>query len=176
MDSHVQFAPGALARLVDFLRERRDSNDLWQGPLLGDDLKGLSSHFSPVWADGMPGQWAADERAADIDAPPFEIGMQGLGVFACRKACLAWLQSAIQRLRRRGGLHPLEDPASRRPRLQPAIPALDPPFQSPARHPYRPVWRQRIRNYLLGHTELESTRGRSKSISRASLASRRPRR
>ena len=33
----------------------------------------------------MFGQWSTDERGADPDAPPFEITMQGLGLFACRR-------------------------------------------------------------------------------------------
>ena len=78
-----KFAPGSLARLVEFLRERPDSNDLWQGPLLADDLKGFWSHLHPVWSDGMFGQWAVDERASEASAAPFEIGMQ---VSACSRA------------------------------------------------------------------------------------------
>ena len=38
----------------------------------------------------MWGQWETDERALDPTGEPFEIPMQGLGAFACRKD--AWLR------------------------------------------------------------------------------------
>jgi len=153
MDSHVLFAPEALARLVSFLEERPDSKDLWQGPLLADDLGGLSTHFSPVWSNGMYGQWAADERA-DRDAPPFEIGMQGTGVFVCRKAAWPGFNPRFsgfggeegyihEKIRRQGG----------RVFCLPFLRWCH-RFNRPLGVPYRPVWRERIRNYLLGHAEL----------------------
>ena len=154
MDSHVQFAPGALGRLIEFLKGQPHSNDLWQGPLLADDLKGLSSHFNPVWSDGMYGQWAPDERAADPNAAPFEIGMQGLGVFVCRRAAWPGFNPRFsgfggeegylhEKIRRRGG----------RTICLPFLRWIH-RFNRPLGAPYRPVWRERIRNYLLGHAEL----------------------
>ena len=154
MDSHVQFAPGALARLLRFLKEQPESNDLWQGPLLTDDLRNLSSHFNPVWSSGMYGQWASDERAADPNASPFEIGMQGLGVFACRKAAWPGFNPRFsgfggeegyihEKIRQRGG------------RVW-CLPFLrwTHRFNRPMGIPYRPAWRERIRNDLLGHAGL----------------------
>src|SRR5262249_3238072 len=46
------------------------------------------SHFEPVWSNGMFGRWACDDRAQDPTGPEFEIPMQGLGLFACRRE--AW--------------------------------------------------------------------------------------
>src|SRR5262249_18739602 len=88
MDSHVLFRPGALARLVEVLEAHPDSGDLLQGPLLSDDLRPYGTHFDPVWRASMYGVWANDPRGLDPDAPPFDIPMQGLGVFVCRRA--AW--------------------------------------------------------------------------------------
>jgi len=154
MDSHVQFAPGALARLLDFLRERPPANDLWQGPLLMDNLEGLSSHFNPVWCEGMYGQWAADERAGDVNGPPFEIGMQGLGVFACRRAAWPGFNPRFsgfggeegyihEKIRQRGG----------RVMCLPFLRWMH-RFNRPLGAPYRPLWRERLRNYVLGFAEL----------------------
>ena len=154
MDSHVQFAPGSLARLVEFLRGMQEANDLWQGPLLADDLRGLLSHFNPVWSAGMFGQWASDERAADVVGPPFEIGMQGLGVFACRKA--AW-PGFNPRLNGFGGEEGyIHEKIRRRGGRALCLPFLrwTHRFNRPLGAPYRPGWRDRIRNYLLSHAEL----------------------
>ena len=66
-----------------------DSVDMIQGPMLDDRLEGpTASHFDPVWGAGMYGQWGLDDRATDAGGEPFEIGMQGLGLFACRRR--AW--------------------------------------------------------------------------------------
>jgi hypothetical protein len=86
MDSHVLFRPGALAQLVKYLEAEPGTADLLQGPLMGDNLKPLATHFDPVWRTGMYGVWATDPRGLDPGAPPFDIPMQGLGVFGCRRA------------------------------------------------------------------------------------------
>lgn len=88
IDSHVMLAPGALSKLKQYYREHPDSLDLLQGPLLHDDLTTLASHFDPIWQDQMWGVWAQDERACNEDGEPFDIPMQGLGLFSCRRR--AW--------------------------------------------------------------------------------------
>ena len=81
MDSHVQFVPGSLARLLTFSANGRIRTIFGKARSWRTIRQGLSSHFSPVWSNGMYGQWAADECANDVNAAPFEMGMQGLGVF-----------------------------------------------------------------------------------------------
>ncbi len=89
MDSHVLPVPGAFKQLIDYFDTHPDCHDLLQGALVYDDLKSVSTHFEPVWSSGMYGVWKTDERGKDPDHEPFEIPMQGLGLFACRKD--AWL-------------------------------------------------------------------------------------
>jgi hypothetical protein len=88
-DSHVLFAPGAIARLKRYYQDHPASPDLLQGPLVYDDLQSLSTHFDPVWSGQMWGVWATDPRGLDPEGEPFEIPMQGMGVFSCRRA--AWV-------------------------------------------------------------------------------------
>src|SRR5215204_5234964 len=52
-DSHVLFAPGAIARLKSYHRAHPESIDLLQGPLLYDDAATVSTHFDPVWRGQM---------------------------------------------------------------------------------------------------------------------------
>ena len=89
IDCHVFFPAGDLANLINYCWRHRDSNDLLQGPLLWDDLN-LSTHLDPVWWEGelFYGYWGLDPRGNDAETPPFEIGMMGLGAFACRRE--AW--------------------------------------------------------------------------------------
>lgn len=85
MDCHVFFHPGSLKKLLDFFVAGKDEGNLLQGPLVYDNLVSISTHFKPVWRDKMWGIWETDERGKTLDGDPFEIPMQGLGVFACRK-------------------------------------------------------------------------------------------
>ena len=87
-DSHVLFAPGAIRRLKEYYREPPECPDLLQGPLVYDDLQTISTHFEPVWRGEMWGIWATDPRGQDPEGEPFEIPMQGMGAFSCRKG--AW--------------------------------------------------------------------------------------
>lgn len=88
VDSGVLLAPGALARLLAFADARPGTRDLFQGPLLEDDLRTVRTHRDPVFDGASFGTWGCDPRGTDADAPPFEIGMQDLGLFACRRE--AW--------------------------------------------------------------------------------------
>jgi len=85
VDSHVLLQPGSLAHLLDWFSAHPGSNDLLQGPLLYDSLELAASHLKPTWGAGMFGQWDRDPRMDQPDAEPFEITMQGLGLFACRR-------------------------------------------------------------------------------------------
>jgi hypothetical protein len=88
VDSPVLVVPRAHSRLFQYLETQGDSRDLVQEPLLYDDLHKSATHFEPRWNAGMYGVWAMDPRGADSEASAFEISMQGLGLFACRRK--AW--------------------------------------------------------------------------------------
>ena len=154
IDCHVLFAPGALARLIEYFRRHPDSNDLLQGPLLSDALEALATHFDPKWSHGMYGCWGMDDRGKDIDSPPFEIGMHGLGVFACRR--LAW-PGFNPRLAGFGGeegyIHEKIRRAGGRNLCLPFLRWMH-RFERPMGIPYASSWEDRVRNYLLIHDEL----------------------
>jgi hypothetical protein len=154
MDSHVFLVPGALRRLLQYLQANSETSDLLQGPLLGDDLKALSTHFEPSWRDGMFGCWALDARGSDLDGAPFDIPMQGLGVFACRKASWPGFNPDFrgfggeegyihEKFRQRGG----------RTLCLPFLRWVH-RFQRPMGVPYPNSWYDRARNYVIGFQEL----------------------
>jgi hypothetical protein len=156
MDSHVLLSPGALAALRDWFDAHPDSLDLLQGPLLHDnlDIARAVTHFEPTWGAGMFGQWARDPRLDDPDRAPFEIEMQGLGLFACRRSAWPGLNPRLrgfggeegylhETFRRRGGrvlCHPRLTWAHR--------------FARPTGIPYPNRWEDRVRNYLVAWGEL----------------------
>jgi hypothetical protein len=154
MDSHVFFVPGALQRLIAYLRARPQTRDLLQGPLVYDDLKTISTHFDPVWREGMYGIWATDPRGVDPDGAPFEIPMQGLGVFACRRA--AW-PGFNPKFRGFGGeegyIHEKFRQNGGKTLCLPFLRWMH-RFNRPLGIPYRNTWDDRFRNYMIGFAEL----------------------
>jgi hypothetical protein len=154
MDSHVLFAAGSLKALIDYFEEHPDSNNLLQGPRLGDNLTDISTHLAPVWFQGLWGVWARDPRIMEPDAAPFEIRMQGLGVFACRRE--AWL-GFNPRLRGFGGeegyLHEKFRQAGATTICLPFLKWLH-RFDRPLGPPYSVSWEDRVRNYLILFDEM----------------------
>lgn len=154
LDSHVFVVPGALKRLVDYLNANPGMEDLLQGPLLYDDLNSISTHFHPAWSGGMYGCWAMDERGQDPDAPPFDIPMQGMGLFCCRRAAWPCFNEQFQgfggeegyiheKFRQRGG----------RTLCLPFLRWIH-RFNRPMGVPYNNSWEDRVRNYVVGFREL----------------------
>jgi hypothetical protein len=154
MDSHVLFSPGSLGRLIEYCRKHPSTNDLLQGPLIFDDLRLMSTHFKPKWSHGMYGVWAFDERGKDIDAEPFEIGMQGLGVFACRRDAWPGFNPALMgHGGEEGYLHEKIRRAGGRNLCLPFLRWMH-RFERPNGVTYQVNWADRVRNYLLILDEL----------------------
>lgn len=84
MDCHVMFFPGAIESLLDYYDKHPDCKNIIHGPLVYDHLdhSSPSTHFKPGWGAGMYGKWETDKEQLQ-KGKPFEIPMQGLGVFSC---------------------------------------------------------------------------------------------
>jgi hypothetical protein len=153
-DSHVLFPKGVIARLKQFYDDHPDCDDLLQGPLLYDDGELISTHLDPVWRDEFYGIWATDPRGSDPEGEPFEIPMQGLGAFACRRS--AWL-GFNPGFRGFGGeegyIHEKFRQAGRRTLCLPWFRWMH-RFGRPSGVPYRLTLEDKFRNYLIGHAEL----------------------
>ena len=155
VDPHILVRPGALRALLAYFDAAPESRDIVQGPLLDDTFDGIvGTHFKPVWGGGMYGQWATDERVHDDSGDPFEIPMQGLGLFACRRE--AW-PGLNPRFRGFGGeegyLHEKFRQGGGRAMCIPAL-AWGHRFPRPGGVPYPADWQDRIRNYHLGWDEI----------------------
>jgi hypothetical protein len=146
--------PGALKRLLDYFEANSKTADLLQGPMVYDGLNSFSTHFEPCWREGMYGTWAMDDRGNDPDAPPFDIPMQGLGLFGCRR--VAW-PGFNPRFRGFGGeegyIHEKFRRAGGRTLCLPFLRWLH-RFNRPLGCSYINTWNDRIRNYMIGFTEL----------------------
>lgn len=154
MDCHVLMLPGSLKRLIEYFDANPNSNDLVQGPLVHDDLTNISTHFEPTWNDGNFGAWGTDPRGSDPTQQPFDISMQGCGVFACRRA--AWPGFNL-RFRgfgaEEGYIHEKFRQRGARTLCAPFL-RWTHRFNRPLGTPYPLNIADRIRNYLIGWHEL----------------------
>ena len=154
IDSHILIQSGAITRLIDYLDNKPDCMDLLQGVLVADDMKHHYSRFQAKWFEGMLGNWGVDQQAADAAAAPFEIPMQGLGLFACRKK--AW-PGFNPRFRGFGGeegyIHEKFRQQGRKTYCLPFLRWLH-RFGRPYGTKYPNLWHNRIRNYYIGFEEL----------------------
>lgn len=152
-DSHVLFASGSIRRLKEHYQQNPGSRDLLQGPLVNDNFD-VSTHFEPVWRDQMWGTWATDPRGQDPEGQQFEIPMQGMGVFSCRKA--AW-PGFNPKFRGFGGeegyIHEKFRQAGGRCLCLPWLRWMH-RFVRPAGVPYPLTVEDKLRNYVIGHAEL----------------------
>lgn len=82
IDCHVFLMPNAIDHLLRYYMMNPDCKNIVQGPLVYDDLNNMSTHFYPQWRSSMYGTWETDHEALKI-GEPFEIPMQGLGMFSC---------------------------------------------------------------------------------------------
>jgi hypothetical protein len=153
-DSHVLFAPGSIARLKRYYRAHPECDDLLQGPLVYDDGELMSTHFDPVWRGQMWGVWATDARGHDRDGEPFEIPMQGLGVFTCRAEAWPGFHPGFRGFGgEEGYLHEKFRQAGGRCLCLPWLRWMH-RFGRPRGVPYPVTVEDKLRNYLLGHAEL----------------------
>jgi len=154
VDAHILIAPGALARLIDYCNATPGSRDLLQGPLLYDDLHSIATHFEPSWRAGMYGTWAFDARGGDPGLPPFEIPMQGLGLFACRRDAWPGFNHSFRGFGgEEGYIHEKIRQHGGRTLCLPFLRWVH-RFSRPQGTPYPNHWEDRVRNYYVGFTEL----------------------
>ena len=154
MDSHVLIQAGAIQKLVDYLDQRPGCKDLLQGPLLYDQMTTISTHFKPEWRAGMYGTWAKDDRGDDSDGEAFDIPMQGLGLFACRKDAWPGFNPRFSGFGgEEGYIHEKFRQAGGRSLCLPFLRWLH-RFTRPMGTRYEVRWADRIRNYMIGHHEL----------------------
>lgn len=102
----------------------------------------------------MWGFWAHEPLADDIDSAPFEIPLQGLGVFACRKDAWPGFNPAFQGFGgEEGYIHEKLRQRGDRALCLPFLRWLH-RFPRPLGVPYSINWDDRISNYLIGFKEL----------------------
>jgi glycosyltransferase involved in cell wall biosynthesis len=154
IDCHVLLQPKSLKKLINYFETGKDDGNLLQGPLIYDDMQNISTHFDLVWRGDMWGIWETDKRGLDINAEPFEIPAQGMGLFACRKD--AWV-GFNPLLRGFGGeegyIHEKFRMKGKKAMCLPFLRWLH-RFDRPNGIPYNLTYEDKIRNYFITFKEL----------------------
>lgn len=154
VDPHVLIHHGALSKLLQYADSTPQHRDLWQGPMVYDNGVGLATHFDVQWRAEMFGTWGNDARAAEIDLPPFEIPMQGLGLFACRQTEWLGFNPAFRGFgAEEGYIHEKYRLAGHRAMCLPFL-RWTHRFGRPAGVPYSITRADKLRNYVIGWSEL----------------------
>jgi hypothetical protein len=156
MDSHVLVEPGAILKLLLYYQCNEGTPDLLQGPLLSENPihQEVWTHMEPRWRGQMFGIWATDERGKEKTSPPFEIPMQGMGLFSCRRDAWVGFNAAFrgfgaeewyihQKFKQRGG----------KTLCLPFLRWVH-RFRRPRGVPYAVKVEDKIRNYYIGFLEL----------------------
>ena len=154
IDSHVMLFPNSIKRLMVYFDDHPDCDDLYQGPLVRDDRSNAAYCLRASWSKGMLGVWESDPKMLDPDLQPFEIGLQGLGLFACRKSAWPGFNPRFSGFGGEEGY--IHEKFRQRGAKVICLPFLQwiHRFERPNGTRYPNVWEDRIRNYLIGHTEL----------------------
>ena len=154
MDCHVMFDPGSIKKLIDYYKNNFKTNNLHHGPMLYDNLEGFSTHFDPVWRSQMYGIWGKDERGGDPNAEPFEIPMQGLGIFTCRKEAWLGFNKAFKGFGgEEGYIHEKFRQSGNKCLCLPFL-RWNHRFARPDGVKYPLTLDNKVRNYFIGHVEL----------------------
>jgi len=155
MDCHVLFEKGSIKKLIDYYKNNPSTQNLHQGPMIYDDLKGMATHFDPVWRSEMYGTCAKDSRAENKDAEPFDIPMQGLGMFSCKKDAWLGFNPAFRGFGgEEGYIHEKFRQKGNRCLCLPFLRWVH-RFARPEGVKYPLTRENKVRNYILGHLELK---------------------
>lgn len=154
IDCHILVESGAIKKLIDFYESKKDDGNLLQGPLLYDDCKHVSTHFDLKWRSHMWGIWETDKRGLNPDSEHFEIQAQGLGLFSCAKE--SWL-GFNEKFRGFGGeegyIHEKYRMYGKKTLCLPFLRWMH-RFGRPSGIPYPMTLNNKIRNYIIGFTDL----------------------
>ena len=156
IDPHVLFEPFTILQLMAWIEMNQDCNDLLHGPMLYDYLgKEIpATHLDPVWRDNMFGTWGHDPKGKDRTAEAWEIPMHGLGL-------------VVSKVETWPGFHPLflgfggeEGYVHEKKRQMGGTSKCLPflrwvhRFQRPKGLEYPLIIEERIKNYLIGWSDL----------------------
>ena len=152
IDSHILLPQNVIRNLKDYIAIHNPEKDLLQGPLLYDDLQNIATHFKPEWSGHMYGVWGTDPKV--YAGYPFDIPMQGMGLFCMKKANWPWFNRKFKGFGGEEGY--IQEKVRQKGGKTLCLPFLKwvHRFARPNGVPYKLSIIDRIANYLIGWHEL----------------------
>jgi hypothetical protein len=154
IDCHVFLHAGVVARLLTYIEENPHSKDIWHGPLVNEGLNLFTSHMDERWQQCFYGVFDSDPRCENKEGEPFEIPMQGLAMFVCKRTEWAGFNRKFRGFGgEEGYIHYKFALNGGRTWCLPFM-RWTHRFPRPNGVKYTMRWEDRVRNYLIGWTEI----------------------
>tara|TARA_R110000824_G_scaffold96852_5_gene231601 strand:- start:394 stop:1398 length:1005 start_codon:yes stop_codon:yes gene_type:complete len=156
IDPHVLFEPNTILQLLAWIFKESESEDLLHGPMLYDYLRDEvpATHMDPVWRDNMHGTWGHDPRGKDRSAESFEIPMHGLGLVVSKVETWPGFHPLFLGFGgEEGYVHEKKRQMGGTSKCLPFLRWLH-RFQRPRGVEYPLIIEERIKNYLIGWSDL----------------------
>ena len=96
VDCHIVLTANTYTRLFTYLNNNKDSDNLFHGVMTDDRFQPVWTHMNPIWDEEFYGSFATDVRGLTLNKEPFEIPMQGLALFACKRDTWLGFHSEFQ--------------------------------------------------------------------------------
>jgi glycosyltransferase involved in cell wall biosynthesis len=155
VDSHVLFKPGAISYLKTWIDNNKDNSDFIQGPLVYDFLDGFVDRLNPEWRCHMYGIWGDNIHIDNLPTDPYEIPMMGLGVFGCFKDKWLGFNKDFKGFGgEEGYIHEKYRKAGFKTLSLPELAWVHKFHDQTSQTLYPNILEDRVRNYLIGFTEL----------------------
>jgi len=155
LDSHIFLHTGVIDKLKMWIRCNRGCADLIQGPMVFDHLDTYCDYWDPIWIGHMWGKWCPLKQTKDLPKEQYEIPMLGLGLFGCYKD--KWL-GFNPRFRGFGGeegyIHEKYRRAGHKVICLPWLTWVHKFHNQSSPTSYPNILEDRVRNYIIGFTEL----------------------
>ena len=154
VDCHVFLHQGVVMQLLDYIDKNPNSKDIWHGPLISEGHHACITHMEERWQHGFYGVFEKDPRGVDPHGEPFEIAMQGLALFVCKRSEWAGFNRKFRGFGGEEGYIHYKFALNGGKTL--CLPFLrwTHRFPRPNGVKYENKWEARIRNYLIGWREI----------------------
>jgi glycosyltransferase involved in cell wall biosynthesis len=153
IDSHVLLAPDTIKKLKEWIDKNPNCPDLIHGAMVYDNFNNFVDRMLPVWRGGMFGIWG--NPIQNLPKESYEIEMHGGGLIGSFKdQWLGYNKEFVGFGGEEGYIHEKYKQAGRKIMCLPFLVWLH-KFNSHVNStPYVNILEERIRNYLIGWSEL----------------------